>query len=745
MAENTSAYSLGRKNKFAGDFTRGSVARTQESLEGKTEIETSTESSQTENQPSVLNIIGLPYTTVSVREPIIDEEASRFVYNFYTEDERLGKEEKGMSFSTEDFTTFKEISEAQVDLGGIPRYNIIVFNHNPDLYNSALQKTLGGLINVGPRSMIDKFKQNATNTSGELIVRPDRIISEGTFANTFYKSATLLETNMDKKVYELLNMQILFDEIMTNTDQENNHIEFNKRVDAYEKRKSANSEYLNENLVRNFINQLYRSGQKALDAESGLTMKESYMLSVRQQSFLTGFRSTLIGDILQASCDDSCNVFEDELNAMRPFAKQAQAKAEDFENSTIVDNSFFSNMLGLGFLYDYSVDELTQFGVGVLEYPHVEHIGYVVQKTELTKEGDLVMSKSQFFGESALSEFIDTQVTYGRSYTYKIRSVSAVEYDFLVTNPENVPMKVRGLFFVGSKNATFNLKAIETTPPNPPNYLRFNYERNRGMLVEWDFPFNPQRDIVGFHVYRRQDVITAEGNLIPATQLPFTLIREIDFDNSAIKTNRHEKALESDTEHVKSARPWYLDPDFNNDSKFIYSVVSYDAHGMTSNYSPQYEITYDRPTNRINVRTISKQFAPKAYPNMFLNIDANISDLFKDNFKVIDKKRLTVFFNPDYSFAYEKKEIKGHTIPSVSPTPSNIQITNTSNVNLLQTSTEKEEPVYRLHMINVDLQKDEIFDICIGDNSTKVYEIPKPVFEENNFSFEMVHSNKYQQ
>ena len=123
--------------------------------------------------PDKSRIIGLPYTTVSVREPIIDEQKTRFIYNFYTRDERLSKAERGLSVTSNDFTTRKEILEANIDIRGIPMINHIVFNHNPDLYSNVLQKTLGGLVKIGSRKLIDNFKQKATNESGELVLRPD--------------------------------------------------------------------------------------------------------------------------------------------------------------------------------------------------------------------------------------------------------------------------------------------------------------------------------------------------------------------------------------------------------------------------------------------------------------------------------------------------------------------------------------------------------------------------------------------
>ena len=167
-------------------------------------------------------------------------------------------------------------------------------------------------------------------------------------------------------------------------------------------------------------------------------------------------------------------------------------------------------------------------------------------------------------------------------------------------------------------------------------------------------------------------------------------------------------------------------------------------HGLTSNYSPQYSVAYDRPTNKIVVQTVSKQSAPKAYPNMFFNTDGNVSDLMIDNIKVSNKKRMTVFFNPEYYHIFKKVAFDPKT-----------QTTQTEDVKVIQCNPAHSvdgqngiqhsdcEPIYRIHLINPDLQKDNIVDICISDESTAVIGIPKPMFEENNFSFELLHPDKY--
>mgnify|MGYP000004617148 CR=1 FL=1 len=229
---------------------------------------------------------------------------------------------------------------------------------------------------------------------------------------------------------------------------------------------------------------------------------------------------------------------------MKNFTTSVQNKAISVKQAGNINLSDFQNIYGLGYLHDYSTSENNLLENFVnptinIELPHVKHIGYVLSKKEVTKDNTVINHKPEFFGNTNLTEIIDTQVVYGHTFSYKIKSVSAVEYDFLITMPSGVPMKVRGLFFVGSKNSTINLKAVETVPPKPPNVLRFNYQRNKGMLIEWNHPHNPQRDIVGYHVYRRSDTYSNDGDLIkPAMQKSFTLIREINFDKSIIKTDK---------------------------------------------------------------------------------------------------------------------------------------------------------------------------------------------------------------
>ena len=87
----------------------------------------------------------------------------------------------------------------------------------------------------------------------------------------------------------------------------------------------------------------------------------------------------------------------------------------------------------------------------------------------------------------------------------------------------------------------------------------------------------------------------------------------------------------------------FIDKSFTMGSRPIYAIASVDAHGMTSNYSSQISVYYDKIKNRMESKLVSREGAPKPYPNIYLE-----EDTFKDNIKVSSYDRMHVFFDPEY-------------------------------------------------------------------------------------------------
>ena len=65
----------------------------------------------------------------------------------------------------------------------------------------------------------------------------------------------------------------------------------------------------------------------------------------------------------------------------------------------------------------------------------------------------------------------------------------------------------------------------------------------------------------------------------------------------------------------------FRDFEFDKNKKFIYALACVDAHGLTSNYSVQMEISFNRRENKLVRKLISRSGAPKPYPNAYLNRD----------------------------------------------------------------------------------------------------------------------------
>jgi hypothetical protein len=97
----------------------------------------------------------------------------------------------------------------------------------------------------------------------------------------------------------------------------------------------------------------------------------------------------------------------------------------------------------------------------------------------------------------------------------------------------------------------------------------------------------------------------------------------------------------------------YYDDEFLKSSEYIYSIACVDAHGLSSNYSEQFKVSFDSYKNKITKKLVSIAGAPKPYPNMHLQ-----QDLFVDTIKISNKKNLYVYLNPEcYSVKNGDKEM----------------------------------------------------------------------------------------
>jgi hypothetical protein len=225
------------------------------------------------------------------------------------------------------------------------------------------------------------------------------------------------------------------------------------------------------------------------------------------------------------------------------------------------------------------------------------------------------------------------------------------------------------------------VECVELKPPTEPVDFKGVWDfTKKSLCLMWNFPVNPQRDIKKFQIFRRKSILD-----------PFEMIAMIDFDDSEVLLPDREDIDQNRRIYTKIPQTSFYDEDFKMTSKYIYAICSIDARNMTSNYSMQLELNYDKSRNRLISKKVSTKGAPKQYPNLYLT-----TDLFVDTIKDSGHSRVNIYFDPEYL--------------SISDREGN-------DLKLLKTRLGKHTNgnKYQLQFINVDHQKERKVSIVIDD------------------------------
>ena len=168
---------------------------------------------------------------------------------------------------------------------------------------------------------------------------------------------------------------------------------------------------------------------------------------------------------------------------------------------------------------------------------------------------------------------------------------------------------------------------------------------------------------------------------------PFGIISQITFDDSVVKTPAQENIDPDLISTFDGPRNSFIDAGFSKDSSFIYSIVSIDAHALTSNYSAQFLVYFDRVQNKLIRRRISPGNAPKQYPNTYLETELSL-----DSVKSSEAKKMRVYFDPEYL---------------------NVEDGKGTDLQLIKTTNRS--GLYRFVLLNTDLQQQSNVDVKITD------------------------------
>ena len=331
-------------------------------------------------------------------------------------------------------------------------------------------------------------------------------------------------------------------------------------------------------------------------------------------------------------------------------------------------------------------------------YNMVKLVGYIVNRYDNTIQDLNIPSKTHIIDSALIfaPNVIDSEILYGAEYYYTVRSVYCREF-LDIDASDGLPKRMQQ--WIASKaTEPIYVKAVEQVPPKEPDglFYKFNYGARKGLIMTWQYPSDRKRDTKYFQIFRRKTILE-----------PFVCIAEIDFNDAHVKYPRREKVDDDRVLKFNSVQTFYEDVEFNRESEYIYAIAAVDAHGLTSGYSHQTKVSFNRQRNELVLVGVSRSGAPKQYPNFFIDPDMDettfVRTFTQDCMKVSGKQKFTLYFRPDCEFIEKSTSSDGSQDGLIQD-------------NLVTTSGgEDSVGLYKIHLINVDRQKDDSLEVRIDD------------------------------
>jgi len=645
-------------------------------------------------------------SALRINVPEVTNQKASFVYNYFTADERIKFDPENkvldISKSNHDELFF------QIKNDNIPRF--VKLSFTPPKKH--------GLI----KSETDK---------DVILSNIDKILIEGSSTNQFYTGFELLDTGAESELYKRLNGGMFFMEVDTPKNSPADSL------DALLDKLNENADIEDTGTLTGQDKKLLKSALRNIQPSGGVAGKLSTAPTdvspeianfandpVQRQSFSLQFDNIILRQLTESATRIPDTVFQDEFFSINEVSKDLEASnlkrhdpnavGEKYSSFTVIPikvRPYGKSMHGRRPRpFQEAESEKSKVPMAAFaEYPKIKIVGYVVQKFETNEEGTLINHGMLFSDNPDGLYIIDKKIRYGGSYTYKIRSLYEIEMFSEIRYSGDASLTDSAIcnILVASEGKLTSVSCVENIPPPPPQNLRasFNFREKKPHL-SWEFPINPQRDIKRFQIFKRKN-----------TNVPFRLIMEYDFDNSAIRSGVPEVATNDRIKRFDSPRITFLDEEFEIGESPIYTIASVDAHGMSSNYGVQMRVSYDERKNKVKKEFISPPGAPKPYPNLLLAVDA-----FEDSIRVSDYDRMRIYFDPEY---YKVYKTHGQL--------ANQQVQN--DLNFLRIDPNKD--TYKIHMINLDLQKDKILNIKLADKSGSPNTSATPAtFSKNSLNFE---------
>ena len=389
-----------------------------------------------------------------------------------------------------------------------------------------------------------------------------------------------------------------------------------------------------------------------------------------------------------------------ELESLQNFSQivNDNSPVNETESDSVYEATPISGNTFTDFLYN-EAELIENVPDPLLGLKNIQHIGYMIEKTQLNSMGKKIDPQFQngtiqriLIKNPDVTKFLDSKITYGSRYSYVIKNVYRIKG--IARNVSDGEAYNLSTVVASMPSIRRTVKTVEYQAPKPPDglFYKFNYNQGRGLVLTWQMPPGKTRDVKYFQVFKRFSI-----------NEPFQCIAEISFNDTDRSQNpppdKPEKVRRDLIIPEKYPKTYFVDFEFDrNSSPTIYAVCAVDAHGLTSGYSTQSKVSFNRPKNRIDIEYVSKLGAPKQYPNFFVDprMDDNITiDSFsQDAIYDSQSEKITVYFDPDSKVTE-------------------------SGPNLTKTFSYKNDVDksgnYKIHFINLDLQKSTTCQIEISE------------------------------
>jgi hypothetical protein len=574
----------------------------------------------------------------SVDVPEVESFKAEFVYNYYIPDESVQDyvHDKNALISTANKMNLlpsvlnkpgyeiegylNSVSKIS-DLKKLPRYVKLIWNSNNRLSLTTTEQSIA--------------LNNASKLKEEDI---PKISKEDQFASSYYTS---IESNNGVLVQA---MSSLFDSTYDLKDK-NNQIDTDLRNNFSNAQKS-NLKIFDESNTDFHASMSAISYQKGgLELENQVS--DAYLQKLKSTKFQSQINNNFLFDILKQA-SESQHPNNKTLKSFIDYSLKVNGIVPNYKLS----ESEYKASIPYHTVYEFGKGYQGHVGSNQDNESTFKIVGYVIDKVEVFIDGTINRFSPIVINGGKSNSYIDLQVRYGAVYFYSIRSIMDVTYNAIDNKNYNF---IRVGSFVASKDTIIDVQTIEHIAPPPPadfkiawdydrvnqNTVIFDHENNRpfpntgkrgSLMLSWSMPVNPQMDIKKFQIFRRKTVND-----------PFEIIKMYDFDDSfskfiSLETKIKQELISNFDEPIL----YFFDDDFYKNSEYIYALASVDAHGLTSNYSEQFKIIFNKFTNKIEKTLISIAGAPKPYPNMYLE-----KDLFVDTFKTSNKNKMYVYLHPD--------------------------------------------------------------------------------------------------